>query len=418
MERFRMNMSRNEDRKKNSNNGGTGLGSDPKNALPTVAQLMHAYAHDTGLEPPRHNPRRYLWTDAFAVCNLLELYRQTADENHLRLALALVDQVHHVLGRHRPDDRRTGWISGLDEEEGKRHPTRGGLRIGKSLPERGPHEAYDHRMEWDRDGQYYHYLTKWMHALNRVSRETNNPMFNTWALELAKAAHTGFVHPAPAGAKRMFWKMSIDLTYPLVPSMGHHDPLDGLITYHQLSATALEFSNPPTPSLESEIADLETLCRGKNWATDDPLGIGGLLGDADKVSKLIVKGTFSGTALLSDLLDAALEGLTAVAESRFTALSADYRLAFRELGMAIGLHAVPGIQDTLSENIAVFPADHPLHMRIDRFSPYMELSETIEQFWLDSRNRNSKTWMDHEDINRVMLATSLAPEGYLVSIQK
>lgn len=36
----------------------------------------------------------------------------------------------------------------------------------------------------------------------------------------------------------MYWKMSIDLSSPLVPSMGQHDPLDGLITYLQLQATA------------------------------------------------------------------------------------------------------------------------------------------------------------------------------------
>lgn len=31
--------------------------------------------------------------------------------------------------------------------------------------------------------------------------------------------------------KRMYWKMSVDLSRPQVPSMGHHDPLDGYISY-------------------------------------------------------------------------------------------------------------------------------------------------------------------------------------------
>jgi hypothetical protein len=58
-------------------------------------------------------------------------------------------------------------------------------------------------------------------------------------MELAKTAHAGFTYvPASGGRKRMYWKMSIDLTYPLVPSMGQHDPLDGYITYHELQATA------------------------------------------------------------------------------------------------------------------------------------------------------------------------------------
>jgi hypothetical protein len=104
------------------------------------------------------------------VCNFLELRRRTGAEEYKDLALRLVDQVHHVLGRHREDDKRTGWISGLGEEEGREHPTAGGLRIGKGMKERGPREAFDERLEWDRDGQYYHYLTKWMHALNRVSQ--------------------------------------------------------------------------------------------------------------------------------------------------------------------------------------------------------------------------------------------------------
>jgi len=45
-----------------------------------------------------------------------------------------------VLGRHRDDDTRSGWISGLDDEKGKQHPTFGGLRIGKPLNERKPNE--------------------------------------------------------------------------------------------------------------------------------------------------------------------------------------------------------------------------------------------------------------------------------------
>ena len=96
-------------------------------------EIMTEFAKRTGLSPAGKVPRRYLWTDAFAVCNFLELYRQGGEEKYKHLALALVDQVHNRLGRHREDDPRTGWISGLDEQEGKRHPTKGGLRIGKEM---------------------------------------------------------------------------------------------------------------------------------------------------------------------------------------------------------------------------------------------------------------------------------------------
>jgi hypothetical protein len=44
---------------------------------------------------------------------------------------------------------------------------------------------------------------------------------------------------------------------------------------------------------------------------------------------------------------------------------------------------------------------------------YMPLQEQIEEFWLDPGNREAASWKDHADINMVMLATSLAPEGYL-----
>jgi len=160
---------------------------------------------------------------------------RTGDQKYRDLALDLVDQVHHTLGRYREDDPRSGWISGRGEREGERHPTIGGLRIGKAMHERGPEDPYKEILEWDRDGQYFHYLTKWMHALNRVSRVTGDPIYNRWAAELAKTAHARFTYVPSFGArKRMYWKMSIDLNRSLVPSMGQHDPLDGYITYNQL----------------------------------------------------------------------------------------------------------------------------------------------------------------------------------------
>ena len=167
-----------------------------QNGLPSlVREIMIEFTTLTGLLPTGEvQPRRYLWTDAFAVCNFLELYRHTGDETYQQLALRLVDQVHRVLGRHREDDPRTGWISGLDEHEGSMHPTKGGLRIGKEMNERRPADPVDERLEWDRDGQYYHYLTKWMHALNRVSRVTRDATYNRWAIELAKTAHAGFTY--------------------------------------------------------------------------------------------------------------------------------------------------------------------------------------------------------------------------------
>jgi len=61
-----------------------------------VRKLMTAFAERTGLVGGRA-PTRYLWTDAFAVCNLLELERRTGDDRYRELALRLVEQVHRGL---------------------------------------------------------------------------------------------------------------------------------------------------------------------------------------------------------------------------------------------------------------------------------------------------------------------------------
>ena len=374
----------------------------------TVRDLMIEFAGQTGLLPPRARPRRYLWTDAYAVCNYLELFRRTGDRTCRDLALALVDQVHHTLGRHRDDDSRGGWISGLPEAEGEAHPTRGGLRIGKPLPERRPGEPLDERLEWDRDGQYYHYLTKWMHALNRVSRVTGDPTYTRWAVELAEAAHAAFTYTPPSGGrKRMHWKMSIDLSYPLVPAMGQHDPLDGLVTYSELRATA------GGTELSPEIADMAGICRGVNLATDDPLGIGGLLFDAGRIVHLTIRGGFSYPDLLNTVLDAALAGLTGFAGSGSLRYPADYRLAFRELGLAIGLEGVPGLLEAVRENPDLFGRGGGRERRAEALMEYVPLADAIEGFWMDDGNRKADTWLQNPEINTVMLATSLAPGEFL-----
>ena len=373
------------------------------------------FAHLTGLLSSREKPRRYLWTDAFAVCNFLTLYQQTSDERYKELALRLVDQVHNILGRHREDDPRTGWISGLAEEEGRKHPTKGGLRIGKGMNERQSDEPYDEQLEWDRDGQYYHYLTKWMHALNRVSRVTGDSLYNRWAIELAKAVHERFTYlPSFGEQKRMYWKMSIDLSHPLVPSMGHHDPLDGLITYLELQQTAAKESGKPGGlDLSQEITDMADICEGKNWATDDPLGMGELLGTTYKLAQLMMNEDIGQAELLNDLLDSSLMGLRLFERRNPLHLSANHRLAFRELGMSIGLHAIEKLPGLIKQAPRSFIMLNRLHSQTENLMRYTPLSNTIEAYWLDDANRQAAGWTGHRDINMVMLATSLAPDGYL-----
>jgi hypothetical protein len=369
------------------------------------SELMLDFAKRTGLTSSEAAERRYLWTDAFAVCNFLGLERMTGEARYRELALQLIERVHHVLGRHRADDSRTGWISGLAERDAELHPTQGGLRIGKRLPERALNTPFDDRLEWDRDGQYFHYLTKWMHALDQVARTTREPRFNTWSRELAETAHRAFVF-GPPGRRRMAWKMSIDLSRPLVPSMGQHDPLDGFITCLQLQSTATSLPGAPSgPSLAQTTSDFAAMIQGQRFATVDPLGIGGLLIDACRVAQVSQQTGFAGAELLEALLGAALDGLIGYLGHGELSQPAARRLAFRELGLAIGLGAIDRIASTAGVGIRA---------RADALARYAPLRLAIESFWLDTEHRRKTTWMDHRDINDVMLATCLVPEGFLL----
>jgi hypothetical protein len=386
----------------------------PATNLQEAIKYMDSFAERTGLTSQRA-PQRYLWTDAFAVCNFLGLARVTGNARYTELAQRLVEQVHHTLGRHRSDDARTGWISGLSEQEGEIHPTRGGMRIGKKLPERGPDEPFDDRLEWERDGQYFHYLTKWMHALDQVTRLTGQPRYNTWARELAETAYAAFTYQSFAGGpRRMHWKMSIDLTRALVPSMGQHDPLDGYITYLQLRATGATLADTVSePNLTNEIKQFAAVVKDGEWATADPLGIGGLLSDAYRVYQLMRQGSVTDDHLLKTLLAASRAGLQYYTQSGDLRMPAEYRLAFRELGLAIGLHAVERMWQAVGSQTDDTSISADVRTQLQALTKYLPIAEEIESFWRNPEHQSASTWSEHRDINEVMLATSLVPDGFL-----
>lgn len=327
-----------------------------------AAEILDEFAASSGLLAGAE-PRRYLWTDAFAVMTWVGLYERTGESRFLDLAERLVEQVHSVLGAHRRDDA---------------HPTAQGLRIGKPLPERRPDEPYDPELEWDRDGQYYHYLTKWMHALRRIASATKDERYQRWAVELAKAANRAFIHP-----RGMYWKMSIDLSRPLIPAMGAHDPLDGLVAAATLGLTV-------------EVRELERVCNGHRWATADALGAGGLLLDALHLARLVARGRKELQDFFADVLEDA-EGSVEAAAATLGG-PATRRLAFRELGFALGLHAVEPL------------AQHADVRRLRRFAP---LAEELENSWLAPAHQSAAIWTAHRHINAVTLAACLAPEGAL-----
>ena len=373
-----------------------------------AARIMLDFARRTGLASTAP-ARRYLWTDAFALCEFLSLFEATGEARFRSLALELIDSVHETLGRHRPDDPRAGWISGLSEEEGRAHPTAGGLRIGKPLNERPAGARADARDEWDRDGQYFHYLAKWMHALMQAGRLLGRPEFLAWAVELAEAAHRGFVREAAPGAGlRMHWKMRIDLSAPLVPSMGQHDPLDGLVTCLALADAAGEDG---ARRLEGAMRDFSALLRQAPLDTDDPLGIGGLLFDAARLAQTRRPAGTAPGGLLQEVLAAAARGLAVFARRGDLNAPAERRLAFREFGVSIGLSVPPSLPRWLAAHRR--EASEGVRARLDDLRPFAPLRDAIESFWLAPASQRAATWTGHRDINAVMLATSLLPTRFL-----
>lgn len=142
-----------------------------------------------------------------------------------------------------------------------------------------------------------------MTALHRLAQHTGNTDYARYGLELARAAHQGFTYQAEDAVRlSMFWKMSIDLSRPLILSMGHYDPLDGYLTYMELQESFAP------GALQDEIEDMKMMCRGRDRTTDDPLGLGGILCDCLRAARL---GRNQGELgfLLQHLLEAAIIGL-------------------------------------------------------------------------------------------------------------
>ncbi|KAG9841075.1 hypothetical protein KCU98_g6724, partial [Aureobasidium melanogenum] len=256
---------------------------------------------------------RYLWTDAFGVLNFITLFKETKQPHFLALAAILVETVHEILGRTRDQSAR---LPGASDQS----PLSGGLRIGKN-------EA----LGADGDGQYHHYLTLWMFALNRLAIATGEMGYNDQAISLAKAIHPAFVYQRDALHPRVVWKMSMDLSRPHSRGEGNLDPMNGLVTYRLLQQTC---GNPRT--LQHEIDDYQKVVdtKWKAYTSSDTLDLGMALwaahwySDQDEWSK--------------GLADAALRDMRIVFhETHYLDVPIAQRLAFREFGTCLGIGVYP-----------------------------------------------------------------------------
>jgi len=166
------------------------------------------------------------------------------------------------------------------------------------------------------------------------------------------------------------------------------------------------------PTLAPELRALAALLAGTNLLTDDPLGIGGLLVDAYRLAQLLRERP-GDDALLGLLLAAASGGLHAWLQQRPLAHAPEQRLAFRELGLAIGLSAAARLWRLLEHDQASITGQPAVRASFDALIAQLPLARRITGYWAGSAPRATATWHAHEDINAVMLATSLAPAGYL-----
>ena len=265
---------------------------------------------------PPHSPGagghggRYLWTDAFAVVNFITLFRETSSPKYLTLAKRLVTTVHDVLGRTRDGSAR---LPGATDAE----PLRGGLRIGKPSATGA-----------DGDGQYHHYLTLWMFALNRISLAAEAPVYNALAVQLAQAIHPHFVLRRASGEKHMVWKISTDMQHVLVSSQGHLDAATGYVVCKLLQRGA---AAPERDVLAAEVADYEHLMhQGSLSPSGDSLDLG---------MGLWISQFAADERWAADLREEGLQ-LARVKlgeDSELMRKGAAHRLAFREFGACLGV---------------------------------------------------------------------------------
>ncbi|CAI4213100.1 unnamed protein product [Parascedosporium putredinis] len=311
---------------------------------------------------------RYLWTDAFGVLNFLTLYKESGQLLYVELAKSLVRTVHDVLGRTRDGTAR---LPGASNET----PLKGGLRIGKV--------DADGR---DGDGQYHHYLTLWMFALNRLAVCTGDEKFNNLAIQLAKAIHPHFVYTTVSRSLCMVWKVSTDLKRVLVASEGHLDAATGYVVYSLLQRTAgrLNYSFVPH-SLTTEINEYWQMMNRKEKRTMSPSSDTLDLGMGLWMCHLAGNELWANT-LGEESLSLAHRVLNP--ERGFTSRAAGRRLAFREFGFCLGIQTYGR----------------------DRFLAHKV--EDVLQFW----NEHSETFSDDDlgPISSVMYAAALKPGAFYV----
>ena len=127
----------------------------------------------------------------------------------------------------------------------------------------------------------------------------------------------------------------------------------------------------------------------------------------------MARGAFEDGLLLGRLLAAAREGLVDYSRDGDWQRPPSRRLAFRELGLAIGLAAIELLQKDMDDGRRRAFRRHELRAGVQALGTHVGLRAAIVSSWLHPEHQRVRTWSEHRDINEVMLATSLIPDGIL-----
>mmetsp|Transcript_19040 Transcript_19040/g.38480 ORF Transcript_19040/g.38480 Transcript_19040/m.38480 type:complete len:416 (-) Transcript_19040:146-1393(-) len=308
--------------------------------------------------------RRYLWTDAFGVLSYISIAKRYEKNNKLhdaqkytQAANTLIDVVHECLGKPRSSSRLDAMSPSTVSPTGYI-----GLRIGKV----DTRQVTDYGMHYD--GQYWHYIDKWLLALSRCGR-------NEDATATAKSVFPAFFDAGPYGTGHqggIRWKVSVDGTPPpsLQRAQASDDGLVALIVFSMLQQQQQQqqHGHDDAPAdLTEEIRLLRaSLENYRPRVTDDPLGWG-----------------------LEALYDEYLEGhprRTALARHASSALdyTAHMSLPFRLYGAILGARTAD-----------IGPSTDGL----------------LEKALVYERRAQASGCEEHSSINRVMLAMSLLCPG-------
>jgi hypothetical protein len=262
-----------------------------------------------------------------------------------------------------------------------------------------------------------------MFALNRYALATNNIEYQKHAIVLAKTAYKAFVYSRPMGF-RMYWKMNIQLTHPLVRSQGNLDPYDGLLTYSLLEMTNRHFLQKTTQesqslsnelSLKQEMKCFETMVNSlyHGYYSSDPLDLGEALWlshffASDQSSAQLTNAVDANTDIdivhmnakwSKHLFDVSLSTLISM-KSNFTSWPSFKRLAFRDFGSALGLTCA-GIE----------LQHHPDH-RLSHTA--FELADEIIKFWTNQSCPYYFRWWS-QNIQEKMVSNASSSSSSLTS---